>query len=101
MGSRLQLQALLETLLPGDAVYFQPPTNTALQYPCIIYNRDDIDTRYADNYPYSHKTRYQVTVVDRDPDSGIKDRIKNMAESSFVRFFVKDNLNHDVFAVYF
>jgi hypothetical protein len=38
MASRLQLQALLEGVT--EHVYFQPPTNLEMQYPCIMYVRD-------------------------------------------------------------
>jgi hypothetical protein len=38
MAPRLQLQTLLETLT--EHVYFQPPENLKVQYPCIVYQRD-------------------------------------------------------------
>lgn len=99
MGQRLQLQSLLETFV--DNVYFQPPTNVQLKYPCIIYKRDFADTKFADDNPYSRTLRYMVTVIDRDPDSKIPDKVAAMPLSLFNRFYTADNLNHDVFSVYF
>jgi hypothetical protein len=99
MGQRLQLQSLLETFTPN--VYFQPPTNVQLKYPCIIYKRDFADTKFANDKPYSHMLRYMVTVIDRDPDSAIPDKIAAMPLSVFNRFYTADNLNHDVFNVYY
>lgn len=99
MGLRLDLQRLLETC--ATHVYFQPPTNMKLQYPCIIYKRDFADTKFADNEPYAHKKRYMVTVIDQNPDSDIPDKIAALPMSVFNRFYTVDNLNHDVYSVYF
>jgi hypothetical protein len=101
MAQRLQLQALLKNLLGSDNVYFQPPPNVQMQYPCIIYQRDDVNTIYADNSPYRHKKRYQVTVVDQNPDSDIPDKVAALPLCSFDRFYTADNLNHDVFNLFF
>ena len=99
MGLRLDLHHLLETFTAH--VYFQPPTNIQLQYPCIIYKRDQADTKFADDNPYNHTKRYMITVIDRDPDSEIPDKVAAMPMSLFNRFFTADNLNHDVYSVYF
>lgn len=102
MAQRLELQALLTELLglPGQ-VYFQPPPNLALKYPCIIYQRDSVDTQHADNRPYKHLTRYQVTVIDPDPDSQIHRKVGLLPRSSYDRFFAADGLNHDVYNLFF
>jgi hypothetical protein len=99
MGQRLDLHQLLETIT--DNVYFQPPTNVELQYPCIIYKRDYAKTEFADDLPYRHLQRYSVMVIDRDPDSGIPLKVAAMPMSLFNRFYTADNLNHDVYSVYF
>ena len=99
MGQRLKLHQLLETF--SDNVYFQPPTNIELKYPCIIYKRNDADTKFADDKPYNYTKRYTVTVIDRDPDSEIPDKVAAMPMTLFNRFYTADNLNHDVFNVYF
>lgn len=99
MGLRLDLQALLETIT--DNVYFQPPTNSKLVYPCIIYKRDDESAKYAGNNLYNLLKRYQVTVIDRNPDSALPDSVRNLPLCSFDRHFTADNLNHDVFNLYF
>lgn len=99
MAPRLELQQLLETL--ADNVYFQPPENIQLQYPCIIYKRDYAVTEFADDNPYTHTKRYMVTVIDRDPDSIIPDKVAALPMSIFNRFYTADNLNHDVYNVFF
>jgi len=99
MGQRLSLHQLLETF--ADNVYFQPPENIELKYPCIIYKRDFADTKFADDKPYNHTKRYMVTVIDQDPDSEIPDKVAAMPMSLFNRFYTADNLNHDVYSVFF
>lgn len=99
MAPRLQLHDILKTFV--DNVYFQPPANTQLQYPCIIYSRDFADTKFADNAPYHRTKRYMITVIDRDPDSEIPDKVGSLPMSTFNRFYTTDDLNHDVFNVFF
>lgn len=99
MGQRLDLHELLETFT--ENVYFQPPNNVQLEYPCIIYKRDFADTKFADDKPYAFKLRYMITVIDRDPDSIIPEKVALMPMSVFNRFYTADNLNHDVYSVYF
>lgn len=103
MGQRLDLQAYFEFLLQGTGgkAYFQRPPDVQMQYPAIVYNRDDVDTVFANDGPYRHVKRYQVTVIDRDPDSDIPDKILSMPQCSFRRHFVTEGLNHDIFALYF
>lgn len=102
MGRRLQLQTLLESLIPtGSKVYFQPPENVKMVYPCIVYERDFAATAFADNSPYRHTKRYQVTIIDRDPDSEIPEKVKLLPMSSFVRHFTEDGLHHDIYQLYF
>jgi hypothetical protein len=99
MGQRLDLHQILETFVPN--VYFQPPTNVKLVYPCIVYHRDYAKTEFADNTPYNHVLRYMIMVIDANPDSEIPSKVASMPMSLFNRFFTADNLNHDVYNVYF
>jgi hypothetical protein len=98
--NRLKLQTILEDILGTENVYFQPPDNISMVYPCIVYRRDHAYTEFADNNPYHHCKRYQVTVIDRDPDSVFPDQIADLPMCLFDRFYVADNLNHDVFNIY-
>jgi hypothetical protein len=102
MGQRLELQAILVSMVDSaEQVYFQPPPSLQMKYPCIVYNRTDIDIRHADNKPYKHKKRYQVTVIDRNPDSVITDKVATLPMCSYDRSYTADNLNHDVFTLSF
>lgn len=101
MGQRAQLQSLLESVSGSGEVYFQPPTNLIMKYPCIVYTRDAARTQFADDAPYRYTKRYQVTVIDRDPDSIIPDKVAELPMCTYNRFFTAGNLNHDVFDIYF
>jgi hypothetical protein len=99
VAPRAELQTILEAILGSDKVYFQPPS--ILQYPCILYRRDDMATTFADNEPFRITKRYQVTVIDRNPDSEIPDKIALLPTCIYDRSYVADNLNHDVFNLFF
>lgn len=101
MGQRSDLHDLLKNLLGSDQVYFQPPPTVSMDYPCIVYKRDYQKIEYADDNPYSHMIRYQVTVIDRDPDSSIPDKVASLPLCAYDRFYTADNLNHDVFKLFF
>lgn len=101
MGTRLELQAVLEGLQDGLSVYFQPPSNIQMSYPAVVYNRDFLHSSFADNAPYARTNRYQVTVIDKDPDSLVPDKVASLPMTNYVRHFTADNLNHDIYYVYF
>lgn len=101
MERRLELQAILETLLGSDEVYFQPPEDIKISYPAIVYNQDQLRNQHADNLPYRQTKRYSVTVIDRDPDSPTSDKVAALPHTSFNRRFVVDNLNHYAYSLYF
>lgn len=102
MGSRLELQTLLESLTdPSPEVYYQPPPNSQMEYPCILYRRDDSWTEFADNRPYARAKRYEVTVIDRNPDSELPDKVEDLPYCTFNRYFPTENLNHFVFTLFF
>lgn len=101
MERRLQLQAVLESVLGADSVYFQPPENIQMVYPAIVYGRDSLSVRFADNSPYFRMFRYQVTVIDPNPDSPLHEKLSGLPLTTYVRHFVADSLNHDIYNVYF
>ena len=101
MGTRIQLQSLLETLLGSRNVYFQPPPSVKMKYPCIVYSLSDIDTKFADNNPYSNSRRYQLTAIDPNPDSTIPDKLALLPMCIFDRSYTADNLNHYAFNIYY
>jgi len=106
MGQRANLQSLLETILGEEPeqktnVYFQSPNNLTMSYPCIRFNLDSDDVKRADNALYAREKRYQLIVIDRNPDSPIPDAVSKLSKCRFSRFYTADNLNHFVFNIYY
>lgn len=81
-------------------VYFQPPENLKLEYPCLVYELEAVNIKFADNGPYSLWDRYQVTFLRHDPDSPVIRKLLSLPHSSFSRHFATSGLNHDVFVIY-
>ena len=100
MRTRIELNEALCEILGSRHVYFQPPNSTKMQYPAIVYSRDNIETRHANNGLYLQSPRFTVTVIDKDPESEIVDKVLALPKCRFDRHFTADNLNHDVFTIY-
>ena len=102
MASRLNLHEELCVLLRTRNVYFNSPSSVQMKYPCIRYSRSNVDVARANNSIYRNTNRYEITVIDKDPDSDIPDRIlRHFEMCSFDRGYVADNLNHFVLTLYY
>lgn len=101
MDNRLEFHEILADILGSRNVYFQPPESLKLEYPAIIYSRNNIENRFADDDVYLQNHRYQVIVVDKDPDSIFVDAVSKLPTARFDRHYTSDNLNHDVFTVFY
>ena len=101
MSRRLQLHEILVNVLGSRNVYFQPPSNIKMQYPCILYKRNTLDTRHAADKVYNNQVGYMVTVIDANPDSEIPGKLLELPSCRFDRHYTADNLNHDVFNIFY
>lgn len=98
---RTELQTILERILGSRNVYFQPPESFKMNYPCIVYEKSSMYTNHADNSKYRKLNRYTITVIDKNPDSTVPDKIADLQYCSFDRTFRADNLNHSALTLYF
>lgn len=101
MDDRLELHEKLVEILGSRNVYYQPPESIKLNYPAIVYSRDNIRNTFANNEVYKQSHFYELTVIDYDPDSEIVSKLSELPGIKFNRHFTKDNLNHDVFTIYY
>lgn len=101
MGSRLSLQSKLEEILGSRNVYYQAPPSTGMKYPAIKYSISNIVSTYANNTPYTQKRSYEIIVIDRLPDNPVIDKLLALPTCKFNRHYVADNLNHDVFTLFY
>lgn len=101
MNDRIQLQYLLERILGNKNVYFQPPSNIHLKYPCIVYKYSDGNKQYANNNSYITRTKYSIQLIIDNPDNTIKDDLLALPYCVFDRFFAKNGLNHYNYQIYY
>lgn len=100
INDRLALHELLCEKLGSRNVYFQPPESVKMKYPAIQYSRNRIENTSADNIVYKQAVSYTITVIDRDPDSEIVERVSKIPHIMYDRSYIADNLNHDVFRLF-
>jgi hypothetical protein len=101
MDSRLELHEIFCNILESRNAYYQPPASVKMKYPAIVYSRKKIDNSYANNLVYKQSRAYEVTVIDEDPDSEIVKKVSELPACTHDRYFTSDNLNHDVFTLYY
>jgi hypothetical protein len=101
MGQRIDFQSKLETVLGSNHVYYQPPETIKMIYPCIVYERNTGDTIFADNSPYRFTIQYKVTYIDKNPDNDVITELAKFPMCRYDRHYTADNLNHDVFEIYY
>lgn len=100
MASRADLNNALEEIMGNENVYFNPPETLKLKYPGIRYCLTTYTIFSANNNQYIKKPGYELTLIDRDPDSVYVDKIQSLPYCSFIRNYIVDNLNHWVFRLY-
>lgn len=101
LQKRLELQKTFEELLGSKNVYFEPPPNFKMAYPCIRYSRSRFDVRHADNRPYKLTACYEVTYIYNDPDDDMVYWITQLPLCRHDRQYTSNNLTHDVFTIYY
>ena len=111
MRTRLDFDRYLRDIVgEGVSVYFQPPSNVSgagqkviknIKYPAIIYSLDAYNTMSANNKKYSVQKEYGVTLITKDPDSDLPDKLVMVPTSRFDRNYESDGLYHSVFTIIF
>ena len=101
---QVELDDLIKSVLgdntPSQA-YFQPPEGINMVFPCIRYERSRSTTLFADNQPYLLGQGYQLIVIDRNPNSELREAVRRRPMTIHERWYAVDGLNHDVFNTYF
>ena len=96
---RVELQELLKEYC--DTVYFQPPSSIRINYPCIVYNRSTDYINRANNSLYVKEKLYRVTVMDKNPDSDIADRLQELPWAVIISRDVIDNIYQTTLNIYY
>ena len=95
------LRGIVKQRCGRENVYYQPPTGTKMQYPCICYELDRLRNLHANDKVYRQTVHYTITVIDPKPDSEMTAAVSLLEKSTHDRHFVSDNLYHDVFSVWY
>lgn len=95
------LRSIVKARCGSENVYYQPPANLRMKYPCICYERTNIRNQGADDGVYRQTFHYNVTVIDTKADSEMTAAVSLLAKASHDRQFISDNLYHDVFSVWY
>lgn len=101
------LHDILSSIDGVAKVYYQPPSKEQLVYPCILYSLNRYDVKYSNGSRYLTWPSYEVTLIDRNPESMIQKSIMDLGivePTCYVRFdrlYTADNLNHWVYTLSF
>ena len=100
MSDRLGLHSLLLSI-GGPNVYYQVPPNMIMKYPCIKYEKKKIENEHANNNVYIQDTSYTITVISKEVDDMVTNKISKLSKCRFDRQFISDGIYHNVFDLYY
>lgn len=92
---------LMRMTLGSDNVYYVAPAGNQMQYPCIVYNLEAVDTRHGNNAPYLYRKRYEVTYISKTVTDAVPEKLLKLPLSSFAGGFRASGLNHTRFNIYY
>ena len=102
-ATRLFLHGLLQSAFPNTSIYYRPPGNILLEYPCIIYEKKAHEPAFANSYPYAIGVRYQVTLLSKLPGNSNTQVIFGLANQGVIVIdsdsYESDDVVHDVFTI--
>jgi len=98
---RTDLSELLRSTLGSSEVYFQTPDGKQMKYPAIVYSRSPSSVQHASNLPYRHAKGWTITVIDRDPNNPVADKVEMLPYTTLDRTYRADGLNHSVLTMFF
>lgn len=100
---RLVLHTLLANNFPDVTIYYRPPGNILLTYPCIVYERKEFEPSFANTAAYVVGARYQVMFVSELPGYSTVELMFTLNGQGLVitsnDSYENDDLVHDVFTV--
>lgn len=94
--------AKCRTLRGVKHVYFEPPENLKMEYPCVRIARVNADVRRADNRAYTISDRYKIIYITREPDSQVVHDILELFEKIRLdNSSTADGLHHDYYTLFY
>lgn len=100
MDNRPKLQNELNLFI--ETVYYQPPSNHIMRYPCIVYTRKPPQVVHASNDIHKYKDSWQITLIEKDSTSRVAvDMLNHFSYCSITGYEVVDNLYHTFLQLYY
>lgn len=100
--NRLFLHSLLQDTFPGVSIYYRPPGNILLNYPCIVYERRGFEPSFSNTSAYVVGNRYQVMFISRLPGYSNVKKMFDLQGQVIIGSndsYESDDLVHDVFTI--
>lgn len=91
------LEGFQEAVGETPHVYYQPPENVKLVYPCFVYSSDGITVIHSNGKPYLHYDEYVITYITKQASPLMVKSMINLPRISYDRHFTSENLHHYVF----
>lgn len=101
MADRLDLQQVLEDILGSRNVYYNPPPSLQMKYDAIRYTDKVNWDAFANNKRYAKMNCYEVILITKKRRQELVDKMLELPYCSYDRTYKADNLDHDVFTIYF
>lgn len=101
MGNRKDLQHTLESVDSELHVYYHPPSNVQLQYPCLVYQLERIRQVMGNNRPYLRNRSYSALLITQGPNDDLVDKILDLPYVRHNRSYRADNLQHESFTIHY
>lgn len=84
-----------------ENVYYRSPASVEMVYPAIRYQKKKPDTKHANNKTYLTMNCYEITVISTRADDPINEKLAELQYCEWDRGYRSDNLEHDVYTLYF
>lgn len=98
---RADLHHILEGVLGSKNVYFDPPEDFKLKYPCIVYSLEGHAERLADNKQYNLMRRYRMVYITQRADDPTVDALDELQYCSLSQAYVSSNLRHYAYTIFY
>lgn len=83
----------------GDNIYFNPPSNLKIQYPCCVCSINDILNKNADDEVYNQNVRYDCTLITKNVNDPLLKELSKINTFRYSRHYVVDGLHHYAFLI--
>lgn len=89
-----------KTVVGIPNVYYEPPEDVKMKYPCVRFQRRRFATQQADNINYIVHEQFEATLIYKAPDSPLPRRLlMSTSMCSHDRHYTAANLSHDVYII--